>query len=100
MNSSDINDNSFRLKFSWHDHLIFILMLCISVVIGIYHGYISHKVKSVTSYLLGDKSMGILPVAGSLIARYALRINNKNFIDKTTQVLFQILFKIRHWQAK
>jgi solute carrier family 5 (sodium-coupled monocarboxylate transporter), member 8/12 len=60
-------------KFGWQDYLIFVLMLAICALIGIYFGFIEKKSKAIgdeADYLVGGRSMKTFPVAMSLIARY------------------------------
>ncbi|XP_019550433.3 sodium-coupled monocarboxylate transporter 2 [Aedes albopictus] len=57
------------LRFTLLDYGIFIVLLAISVVIGVYFGFYSKiKQNNVEEYLLGGKSMPKFPVAASLIA--------------------------------
>ncbi|XP_017772838.1 PREDICTED: sodium-coupled monocarboxylate transporter 2-like [Nicrophorus vespilloides] len=58
-----------HITFSWYDYTLFILMLGLSALIGIYFAYFSKtKQTSVDEYLLGGKEMNIIPIAISLIA--------------------------------
>lgn len=57
--------------FSILDYGVFILMLLLSALIGVYFGFISKKKQNNTAeYLLGSKQMGFLPIAASLIASH------------------------------
>ncbi|XP_065079972.1 sodium-coupled monocarboxylate transporter 1-like [Ochlerotatus camptorhynchus] len=57
------------LRFTEFDYAIFVVLLAISVVIGVYFGFFSKiKQNNVEEYLLGGKSMPKFPVAASLIA--------------------------------
>ena len=53
------------------DYGVFVVMLLLSALIGVYFGFISKKKQNNTSeYLLGSKQMGFFPVAASLIASH------------------------------
>lgn len=73
----DINDVIIQLqRFSWSDYILFVLMLLVCIVIGIYFGFFEKKDKSGDSandaeddYLVGGRKMPIIPVALSLVAR-------------------------------
>ena len=53
------------------DYGVFVGMLLLSALIGVYFGFISKKKQNNTSeYLLGSKKMGFFPVAASLIASH------------------------------
>lgn len=57
--------------FSIFDYGVFISMLLLSALIGVYFGFISKKKQNNTAeYLLGSKQMGFLPIAASLIASH------------------------------
>ncbi|XP_053692187.1 sodium-coupled monocarboxylate transporter 1-like [Sabethes cyaneus] len=57
------------LRFTVFDYGIFIALLVVSVLIGIYFGFCSKiKQDNVEEYILGGKSMPKFPVAASLIA--------------------------------
>lgn len=72
-NLQSVDDVRLALQhFAWPDYLMFLLMLSICAVIGIYFGFIEKKSKQVadeTDYLVGGRNMKIFPVAMSLIAR-------------------------------
>lgn len=59
-----------EIKFSWYDYTLFTTMLGVSTLIGIYFGCFGKKQSSANEYLLGEKSMGVFPIAMSLVARY------------------------------
>jgi Na+/proline symporter len=48
----------------------FVLMLGISMVIGLYYGFVEGKQNTISEYLLGGKHMTVFPITMSLIARY------------------------------
>lgn len=59
------------LHFSVADYTVFILLLVLSTLIGIYYGFMAKKKQDNTAeYLLGGKQMTLLPIAISLIGAY------------------------------
>lgn len=58
-------------RFAWPDYLVFVTMLILCILIGIYFGF-TQKSSSETEYLMGGRNMMIFPIALSLIARYQL----------------------------
>lgn len=62
-------DNQIIFHFSWFDYGLFVSLLGISTLIGIFYGFFSkHKQNNISEYILGGRSMKILPVATSMIA--------------------------------
>ncbi|KAJ2954396.1 hypothetical protein O0L34_g2659 [Tuta absoluta] len=62
--------------FDWLDYLVFGVMLLLSAIIGIYFAFFaSKKQNTTTEYLMGGKTMGILPISMSLIASYVSGIS-------------------------
>lgn len=58
-------------QFSTLDYAIFVLLLLLSALIGLYYGFISKRKQNNTAeYLLGGKSMSVIPVSISLIASH------------------------------
>ena len=58
-------------RFSWPDYLVFVMMLLLCIMIGIYFGFMKgHKSNSETEYLMGGRNMMVFPVALSLIASF------------------------------
>uniref|UniRef100_A0A336K9Y8 CSON001903 protein n=1 Tax=Culicoides sonorensis TaxID=179676 RepID=A0A336K9Y8_CULSO len=65
-------------RFNWPDYLIFMVMLLICCSIGVYFGWEDHKKKSCSTavsrnggaldYLVGGRTMKVLPVSMSLVA--------------------------------
>lgn len=57
--------------FSIHgaDYAVFIATTVISLVIGIYHA-VAGSGRTTSKYLVGDRSMGVFPVALSLVVTY------------------------------
>ncbi|KAG8224740.1 hypothetical protein J437_LFUL005309 [Ladona fulva] len=57
--------------FGWFDYILFCGMLVVSAIIGIYFAFFAKQKQNTTSeYLMGGKSMGLFPVAMSLIASW------------------------------
>lgn len=56
--------------FGWLDYTVFGAMLLASSLIGIYFAFFARRKQDNTAeYLMGGKTMGVLPVSMSLIAR-------------------------------
>ena len=70
-NSTEIRVNLDSLKFDTADYTLFVGMLVVSTVIGIYFG-VYKKQKTLSEYLLGGKNMKVFPVAISLAARFEI----------------------------
>lgn len=67
---TDVNDVMLQLqRFDWSDYMVFVLMLMVCIVIGIYFGFIEKKEYTEDEYLIGGRNMPIVPVAFSLVAR-------------------------------
>lgn len=65
----DLNDIILHMQhFSWADYLLFVFMLVLCILIGIYFGFM-HKSSTEAEYLMGGRNMLVFPVALSLIAR-------------------------------
>ncbi|XP_028046887.2 sodium-coupled monocarboxylate transporter 1 [Monomorium pharaonis] len=65
----DSTDN--RPTFDLVDWIIFIGMLGVSILIGIYHYYASRKkVDAVREYLVGGQKMSVFPISMSMLASY------------------------------
>lgn len=57
------------MHFSFLDYVLFVGMLLLSSIIGIYYGFVAKtKQNTVKEYLLGGKTMHIVPISVSLIA--------------------------------
>lgn len=68
----DINKPSVIRYLDAIDYTIFCGMLLICALIGVYYAFISKKKPNTTNeYLIGDRQMGIFPIAMSLSSRYA-----------------------------
>lgn len=55
-------------RFGWVDYVVFVLMLAMSAVVGIYWGFFK-KQENEQDYLMGGRNMKVFPVAMSLVAR-------------------------------
>ncbi|CAG9563498.1 unnamed protein product [Danaus chrysippus] len=56
-------------SFSWVDYIVFVFMLAISGLVGIYWGFFK-KQTTQNDYLLGGRNMKVVPVAMSLVASF------------------------------
>lgn len=65
------------VTFGWFDYTIFSIMLGVSALIGIYFGCFGSKQSTTNEYLLGGKTMKVLPIVISLVSRYCMRITKK-----------------------
>ncbi|XP_075225888.1 sodium-coupled monocarboxylate transporter 1-like isoform X2 [Lycorma delicatula] len=61
---------SASLFFNWFDYLVFILMLALPTLIGLYHGCYKGKQNTVSEYMQGGKNMAIFPITMSLISSH------------------------------
>lgn len=67
--SNFLNSQQKGMRFSTIDYVLFVAMLLLSSFIGIYYGFMAKtKQNTVKQYLLGGKTMHIVPIAMSLIA--------------------------------
>lgn len=59
-----------KKTFDLVDCTVFVLMLGVSAVVGVYHAYKARKsTDAVKEYLIGGQNMSIFPISMSLIAR-------------------------------
>jgi sodium-coupled monocarboxylate transporter 8/12 len=72
MNQTERDLGSAVLMFNWVEYTVFGTMLVLSLLIGVYFGWI-RKQDTVAEYLLGGKKMGVFPVTMSLVFRYVSR---------------------------
>lgn len=56
-------------RFGWTDYIMFMVMLGICLMVGMYYGCCK-KSKGAQDYLVGGRTMSVTPIAMSLIARY------------------------------
>ncbi|XP_015834034.1 sodium-coupled monocarboxylate transporter 2 [Tribolium castaneum] len=59
-----------KVSFSWYDYILFSVMLVLSALIGIYFGCFGSKQSSANEYLMGGKTMRVIPIAISLVASH------------------------------
>ncbi|CAK1601787.1 unnamed protein product [Parnassius mnemosyne] len=66
----DVNEMAYQMqKFSWVDYVVFVFMLAISAVVGVYWGFMK-KQTTQNDYLLGGRNMQVIPVSMSLVASF------------------------------
>lgn len=65
----------FMQRFSWVDYVVFVFMLAISAVVGVYWGFMK-KQTTQADYLLGGRNMKVIPVSMSLVARLVGKSKN------------------------
>ncbi|PNF32535.1 Sodium-coupled monocarboxylate transporter 2 [Cryptotermes secundus] len=71
MNSTTDNMEGLQAQFfGWLDFTLFVLMLVLSTMIGIYFGFWGKKEDTPKEYLHGGKTMSTIPVAVSLVASF------------------------------
>ncbi|KAJ9575565.1 hypothetical protein L9F63_007573, partial [Diploptera punctata] len=68
MNITYGNSDTGEVMFGWVDYMIFLIMLTVSTLIGVYFGFWGKKEDSTREYLFGGKTMRIVPVSVSLIS--------------------------------
>ncbi|KAJ4446951.1 hypothetical protein ANN_13653 [Periplaneta americana] len=69
MSKASLEDVGLSLRrFGFVDYIVFVFMLLICAVIGVYYGFCAGKVTA-AEYLMGGRNMQTFPVAMSLIAR-------------------------------
>lgn len=67
--SESVSSSRPVMHFSLLDYVLFVSMLLLSTLIGLYYGFVAKtKQNTVKEYLLGGKTMHILPISMSLIA--------------------------------
>ncbi|KAJ3663252.1 hypothetical protein Zmor_007555 [Zophobas morio] len=59
-----------KVGFSWYDYILFSVMLLFSAIIGIYFGCFGTKQSTANEYLMGGKTMKVIPIAISLVASH------------------------------
>ncbi|KAJ9598086.1 hypothetical protein L9F63_026809, partial [Diploptera punctata] len=57
-------------RFGVADYVVFVLMLVICALIGVYYGFFAGKSQTAADYLMGGRNMQTFPVALSLIASF------------------------------
>lgn len=79
-------------QFTRIDYVLFVTVLVISFFIGLYHGFWSkNKPTTPEEYFLGNRNMGVIPVALSLLVTY---ISGMNIIGVTSDVY---AYGTYHW---
>lgn len=56
-------------RFAWPDYLVFVAMLVLCAIIGVYFGYFAPGEHDEDEYLMGGRKMQVLPISLSLVAR-------------------------------
>ena len=56
--------------FHWIDYVVFGASLAIGAIIGVYYGCFGKRQKTVEEFLMGNRKLGIVPVALSIQATY------------------------------
>lgn len=89
----DIEEN----LFGWVDYAVFIGMLSMSAVIGVF--YACKRKQSAEDVLVGGKSMGVLPVAASIMATFMsatglLGVPAEQFLYGTQLILSYVVIVI------
>lgn len=67
--------NNFKIA----DYLVFILMLAISAIIGLYYAWAEKKHKNLEHILLGGRRLHLFPVSMSLLASFTSAISILGF---------------------
>ncbi|XP_041377148.1 sodium-coupled monocarboxylate transporter 1-like [Gigantopelta aegis] len=62
-------------RFGWPDYLVLALVLAVSVLIGIYHGFRGGGQQTTDEYLLAGRHMRLLPVGFSVLASFLSAIS-------------------------
>lgn len=72
---NDSSGNTVKLEdlimtqFQWYDYILFLAMLGLSVMIGLYYAFCSkHKQNNIKEYIMGGNTLKSLPVAVSLVS--------------------------------
>lgn len=92
MNATDSKTVLQSVKhFGWLDFTVFGAMLGLSAIIGLYYGFFAKQKQNTTKeYLMGGKTMGIVPISLSLIARYLLCFTACNlYLLRTIELLIK-----------
>jgi sodium-coupled monocarboxylate transporter 8/12 len=64
------SEDSGSNRFGAADYGVFAAMLAISAIIGIYYAFKDRKTATTQDFLMGNRSMGVFPVALSLLASF------------------------------
>lgn len=68
--SSSVEGGFAENRFSPWDYVVFAVLLAVSSVIGLYYGCTGQKQKTTKEFLMAGRSMGVFPVALSLLASF------------------------------
>lgn len=60
--------------FQWYDYVIFALTLVVSLGIGLYFALAGSGQKTTKQYLMGNRNLGVVPVALSMFMSYVSAI--------------------------
>ncbi|XP_052121716.1 sodium-coupled monocarboxylate transporter 1-like [Frankliniella occidentalis] len=83
------------MTLGWVDQAVFVFMLAISTLIGVYFAYCSPGGNmSAAEYLVGGRTMGTIPVALSLIASYISGITLLGYPAETYVYGMQVMYKM------
>uniref|UniRef100_A0A182QBW2 Uncharacterized protein n=1 Tax=Anopheles farauti TaxID=69004 RepID=A0A182QBW2_9DIPT len=56
--TSDLEDIVEHMRrFAWPDYLVFVSMLLLCILIGVYFGFVQHKPNTESEYLMGGRTM-------------------------------------------
>ena len=57
-------------RLHWADWVVFVIMLCIALGIGVYYAFTGGRQKTTGEYLMGNRQMNLIPVTLSLMVSY------------------------------
>lgn len=66
---SNENATPHHIHFDAAEYTVFIGILALSALIGVYFGYYKGNQNTINEYMLGGKTMSVFPIAMSLIVR-------------------------------
>ena len=82
---------SVSLRFHWADYVIFIVFICISLGIGVYHALTGGKQKTTGEFIMADRKLKIIPTILSMVMSYMSAIM---IIGSTAEVYN---YGLEHW---
>lgn len=79
------------------DYAVFVVMLVVSALIGIYYHFAGNRQRTTREYLVADKNMSVVPVAFSLMASFMsaitlLGVPSENYFFGTQYVLISVAY--------
>ncbi|XP_077555191.1 putative sodium-dependent multivitamin transporter [Haemaphysalis longicornis] len=79
------------------DYAVFVVMLVVSALIGIYYHFAGNRQRTTRAYLVADKNMSVVPVAFSLMASFMsaitlLGVPSENYFFGTQYVLISVAY--------